>query len=259
MGEPFGMIYYPGMRAVAYLNAFRRSGVYPSRLLCMAGDFVQNPAFRFEAHCHGYDSRFFDTLAKPLDFFTDQTVPMDRIAAKEINDHRLVDYLCGSAINTWIFSGGGILRENILSLGKRFIHVHPGRLPCHRGSTTFYYSLLESGTISATAFYMRAGIDDGPVLEEATFKVNMRILPDMPNFMDAVLDPHIRALTLERLLRRGRFGHGVVNRHPSGDKNSGGSPYFIIHPLLRLACISRLNENYVSRDPEGVFMQEVVR
>ena len=44
--------------------------------------------------------------------------------------------------------GGVILKEKVLSQGKKFLHVHGGFLPQYKGSTTNYYSILNEGYIT---------------------------------------------------------------------------------------------------------------
>jgi len=51
--------------------------------------------------------------------------------------------------------GGTILRKEILSKCKKFIHVHPGWLPKFRGSTTIYYSMLHNSTVGASIFCLK--------------------------------------------------------------------------------------------------------
>jgi methionyl-tRNA formyltransferase len=254
MNESFGMIFYPSTRSLAYLAAFERSGRLPARIVRMAGSLPHLEDIIAEGKRYDYMNRYFDVSDTPEAFCDRHDIVLDHVDAGMINDELLLEYLAESSIRTWLFTGGGILRKKILSLSKRFIHVHPGRLPKYRGSTTFYYSLLEEGSLHATAFYMSDKIDDGPILTEGAFRINVFIRPNQPYFMDHILDPFVRAKVLERML---------VNRHEKIGKRTLKKPaveacssYFIIHPVLRLIAISRLNGSFCVESAEGIFIQE---
>jgi methionyl-tRNA formyltransferase len=246
------MLFYPGMRSLAYLNAFEKSGVFPQEIVALAGEIPHQHAILLEAESHNYRDQYFDVTIDPGVFCQDHGIIYTIIDATSINDSVLIDYLNDSPLTTWIFSGGGILREKILSLGKQFVHVHPGRLPAYRGSTTFYYSLLEENSLHATAFIMGAEIDEGPVLADGAFGINVRIDVDQPHFMDAILDPFIRAKVLELFLKR----ETPIINSLCQQKPEAREPYFIIHPLLRSIVVSRLNRMYRADIPEGIYLLE---
>ena len=69
-----------------------------------------------------------------------------------------------------IFSGGGILKKEILELSTKFVHFHPGIVPNYRGSTCFYYSILNDDECGVTAFIMEEGLDVGDVICKKNFK-----------------------------------------------------------------------------------------
>ena len=47
----------------------------------------------------------------------------------EINHPKLIKYLINLDSKYFIFSGGGILKTEILNIGKKFLHLHPGIVP----------------------------------------------------------------------------------------------------------------------------------
>ena len=51
-----------------------------------------------------------------------------------------------------------------MSIGKEFLHFHPGKVPDYRGSTTIYYSILDNDTCHVSAFFLRKTIDAGPII-----------------------------------------------------------------------------------------------
>ncbi|ACD97096.1 methionyl-tRNA formyltransferase-like protein [Trichlorobacter lovleyi] len=254
MDNSFGMILFPGMRSLAYLAAFERAAVHPVRVVMLSHSILHFQDICAESMRYHYDTSYFDVTETAEKYCKRHGIPLDTVGANNINDDELLQYLDGFDLETWIFTGGGILRDKILSSGKRFIHVHPGRLPAYRGSTTFYYSLLEDGTLYGTAFFMGAELDDGPILEEAAFRVNIYLNQDQSHFVDAILDPYVRSMVLERLLRR---WHCKLS--PKPQKNISApqcKPYFVMHPFLRLVAIKRLNDSYSKKLPEGIFVVE---
>lgn len=249
MADTFGFALYPGTRALAYLEAFERSGAFPAEVVCLSGAPCVVAGLEDEARRYGYGTRYFPLDRDPKRWCRTRGIPLHILPRADINAPELCSHVEASPLTTWIFSGGGILREPVLSLGKRWIHVHPGRLPDFRGSTTFYYSLLAEGGLHATAFFMGSGIDDGPIVEEAAFRANVRVEADQPLFMDYILDPHIRSLVLARLLARWKTTGTLEIRR---NAPIGGEPYFIMHPLLRILAIKRLNALYRAEDPARI-------
>lgn len=127
-----------------------------------------------------------------------------------------------------IFSGkgGDILKDEILSLGKKFIHVHPGKLPQYKGSTTFYYSILNENSCTATAFFMNRDIDDGEIIQSKTYS------PPSKNIecVDSLYDPLIRSDLLLNVLHS-YSSKGILD----SNKQVQESPqtYYVIHPVLK--------------------------
>ena len=130
-----------------------------------------------------------------------------------------------------IFSGaaGAIVRKPLFATGKKFIHIHPGRLPDYRGSTTIYYSLLAENKVEATALLLNEDIDAGPVIGRAVFEP-----PADRRMIDADYDPNIRASLLVSVLRdfvrRGEF---AAIDQPADT----GETFFIFHPVLKHLAI----------------------
>jgi methionyl-tRNA formyltransferase len=126
--------------------------------------------------------------------------------------------------------GGTILRTEILSLGKKFIHVHPGWLPKFRGSTTIYYSMLLESKVGCSVILFEEGIDEGPILYQQEYKINEKEID-----FDYVLDPLVRAKA------RVEFFKTDSIKPISQDYSDDASTFYIIHPLLK--HISIINHN----------------
>ena len=148
-----------------------------------------------------------------------------------INHPELILYLKNSSIDYFIFSGGGILKRDILTCGPKFIHIHPGMVPEYRGSTCFYYSLINQNNSGVTAFVMDENLDTGKIVYQKIF--------NKPNhqYLDSVYDPHIRSETLVDILKLNLLN---IEDFKNQDKYSGNT-YFIIHPVLNhisiLGCL----------------------
>ncbi|MDA3892341.1 MAG: formyltransferase family protein [Salinivirgaceae bacterium] len=126
--------------------------------------------------------------------------------------------------------GGTILRTEILSLGKKFIHVHPGWLPKFRGSTTIYYSMLLESKVGCSVILFEEGIDEGPILYQQEYKINEKEID-----FDYVLDPLVRAKALVEFFKTDSI------KPISQDYSDDASTFYIIHPLLK--HISIINHN----------------
>jgi len=149
----------------------------------------------------------------------------------DINHPKLIDFLKKNLCDYFIFIGGGILKKEILSLPVKFIHLHPGIVPYYRGSTCFYYSIINEQNSGVTAFIMDEKLDTGEIIHQKKF--------DKPNhqFVDEVYDPHIRSETLIDILQ-----NNILKKEDFREQNpEEGETYFIIHPVLKhitiLSCI----------------------
>jgi len=121
--------------------------------------------------------------------------------------------------------GGTILKKPILSLGKKFIHVHPGWLPKYKGSTVIYYSILIESSISCSVIILNEKIDGGPVLYTKKFKITEKNVD-----FDYVLDPAIRTSTLISFFN---LWNKKKIKRPEVNNNNKGNTFYIIHPLLK--------------------------
>jgi methionyl-tRNA formyltransferase len=154
-----------------------------------------------------------------------------RIVATGINEPDVVTAVAALAQTYVIFSGpaGAIVRQRLFATGKKFIHVHPGRLPDFRGSTTIYYSLLAENKVEATALFLDEVIDAGPVIGRAQFDA-----PADRREIDAGYDANIRAKLLVDVMRnfatRGAFADVPQPKQ-------AGKTFYIIHPVLKHLAI----------------------
>jgi methionyl-tRNA formyltransferase len=163
-----------------------------------------------------------------LDFSVVDTLDVNSLtvinAVKELTDEYIV----------YSGPGGTILRKEILSLNKKFIHVHPGLLPGFRGSTTIYYSMLLESTVGCSVILFDEKIDEGPILYKAKYEIKERDID-----FDYVLDPLVRAKTLISFFQTNELSGMPRNQ------SEEAATFYIIHPLLKHLSILKHNEGSI--------------
>ena len=149
----------------------------------------------------------------------------------KINSNEVVQIISDRNESVFIFSGYGgvLLGDNILNLGKFFLHVHGGYLPAYKGSTTNYYSLIKDGTLGASSIFLNKNIDCGPILLRKKFPA-----PSQRSEIDHIYDSEVRTNVLIATLKN-YVDSGCWNFNLK--ENQGGETYYIIHPLLKHIAI----------------------
>ena len=82
--------------------------------------------------------------------------------------------------NAMLKAGGQRLKKSILNKGKVYLHCHPGSLPAYRGSTVYYYALLNRDAIGCSVIAMTEQLDHGPVLHHSEFTLVPTLDADWP-------------------------------------------------------------------------------
>lgn len=174
----------------------------------------------------------FDEKEHILKTIEDNNIKYSLIDDLNINSPKVISQVAKLDDEYIVYSGPGgtILRKEILSLGKKFLHVHPGWLPKFRGSTTIYYSMLVNSTVGASVIIFEEGIDEGPILYKNEYKIIEKNID-----FDYVLDPLVRAKTLIEFFKMKELS---TTQQKEEDESS---TFYIIHPLLK--HISLINHN----------------
>lgn len=241
-----GMIAGDTSRSRAYLQALARNALLPNYVLVLEhssdkplpGQIDNSQSNRksdiavetdecwSEAH---FDSN------QPIRVLLDELgISYEVSTCKDINDPFVVEAIRRRTETVFIYSGFGgvLLRKDVLSTGKHFLHVHGGYLPDYKGSTTNYYSLIVENTLGASAIFMSAEIDCGPVLLRRKFPP-----PANRQAIDHIYDSGARAKVLVETLQNYLKCGGWEYELPT---NFGGETYYIIHPVLKhIAIIGR--------------------
>ena len=247
---PLGFIYFPGPRATAYLNVLRDLDIAVDTIIVMKNDKEYIEGLAQEAQRNNYKDHYFDISYDLQHYIQEYNVKVLTTEASHINDVALSKVILDNDIRDWIFSGGGILKPHLFQQDKRYIHVHPGKVPDFRGSTCFYYSVLHDLSLASTAFFMSQRLDDGENLAMTEFSLNLQITEQMPLFFDYILDPWIRAISLKKVLSSILNGKLETLHTPSPDSNR---TYYVMHPILRNLALNRLNDHFDPKKPAGIF------
>ena len=224
-----GIILTPDARSKAYVQKLISNDVKLDKMILMNDSRIEQ---NYSADVIKESIRAGFDISKPVK----QTLLENNYSFKEfnfvdINNQNLVRYVSSTDVDFFIFTGGGILREDILDAGPKFIHLHPGISPHYRGSTCFYYSIINDDNVGVTAFIMDKNLDTGDIIYQ-------RIFPK-PNhvYIDDIFDPYVRSETLIDILKNNMI---TKNNFTKQNPNEGET-YYIIHPVLKhiaiLKCI----------------------
>lgn len=215
-------------RSRAYLQVMLKNSLKPSYCLIFSDMELKNNNAASE-------KPFFDIDKSLVYSLQEAGIPYSIIKTRDINSEILVEKISELEQSYIIYSGygGGILKKPLFTTGKKFIHVHAGLLPQYRGSTTAYYSILNDGTISATAFFLNEKIDEGDIITEETFSVPKGV------DVDYIYEPYIRACVLVKALKRYLENDCVFKT--SIQDPAEGETYFIMHPVLKHLAIMKIS------------------
>jgi len=243
------VLLWPSTRALAYLEQFKSQGIQPTEILFLDTGYRVPSELIKEANAWNY-KRYIDFSIDPLEQATDVLGRSPVILKSDnINSASVCEAIQSVGGEFVFYTGGGIVGADLINSGKKFIHVHPGIIPARRGSTCFYYSLLEDYSVGATAFVMDENLDTGAIILKRNFRPNYQIADRQKLFLDYVLDNYLRATMVPDVLtqismpsKRERWAKPVCTE----------PPYFRIHPVLRGLAAKKLNALYVPELPEGL-------
>jgi len=242
------LILWPSIRSIAYLQVLKESKITLNEIIILKNNYTLDPNLLNESNKYNYDNYF---KIKNIDQLLKNSVSKIYYHnSSDINDPNLLDLVRNLKNKFIIFSGGGILKKDILSLNKLFIHVHPGIIPDYRGSTCFYYSLLNENYLGASAFLMNEDLDAGEIILQNKFKLNYFINNDQNGFIDHIVDNYIRAQVLKQTLKI----FWESNNFTTTNKNCTDFANYIMHPLLRYLTIKKINQRYNPKEEEGIFL-----
>lgn len=234
-----GMIAADTFRSRAYLSAMCSESIKPCHIIFLPLEHRRAQELsnaRIRRQLEDYQGPLakeanFDFDCDIKSFAIEHKIPFIEADSGDINHPGVIEMVRSAQTSVLVYSGYGgvILRQPVLSSGKKFLHVHGGFVPQYRGSTAAYYSLLEEKSIGASAIFLTEQIDKGPVIGRAKFP------PPCPGeAIDLIFDSAARARLLVSVLKRyrqtGRFEEVEQTK-------TEGFTYYVIHPVLKHVAI----------------------
>ena len=235
-----GMIAGDTSRSRAYLQALVRNKLLPNYVIVLEDasenvlpgqlDITKTIHESIEdAEC--WSEAHFDSTQPITVLLSEHGICYEVSSSKDINAPSVVEAIKRRTESVFIYSGfgGALLRKDILSTKKKFLHVHGGYLPDYKGSTTNYYSLIMENSLGASSIFLSEEIDCGPVLLRQKFPP-----PQNRQAIDHVYDSGARAKVLIETLKNYLKYNGW--KFELSD-NTGGETYYITHPVLKHIAI----------------------
>ena len=149
----------------------------------------------------------------------------------DINSDEVITKLANRPEQVFIYSGYGgvLLKDKLLNIEKKFLHIHGGYLPDYKGSTTNYFSLINENTMGASAIFLTKKIDCGPILLRKKFSP-----PKDRSKIDHNFDSEVRSKVLIECLKNYLISNSWEYEL---ENNNGGDTFYIIHPVLKHLAI----------------------
>ena len=208
-------------RSIAYLQYLKKSNLLPSSIILI-------DTKKQYKNIYIKKNKFFKNNLNIVNFALGNKIKLIKLKNIKINDKnclKAVEKLDEKYI-IYAANYGDILCKKYFELNKKFIHVHPGKLPEYKGSTTYYYEILEKNSISFSVIFQSQHIDDGRVILFNKFNLKNIKKKDL----DHVYDPYLRSKTLVSAISQLKQ-KGKVSSH--AQSISGKNIFYIIHPLLK--------------------------
>lgn len=158
------------------------------------------------------------------------------IEMPDLNAERVEVFLRDQQPDVIVFSGGGLIRENILAAPKLgILNCHSGILPAYRGMDVVEWAILEAQddpAIGLTLHFMDQGVDTGPILLRHHEPLQQG---DTLGRIRRRLEPEMVALMMEGL-------RGLRDRtlEPQPQAAEEGRQYFVMHPTLKQAAAEKV-------------------
>jgi methionyl-tRNA formyltransferase len=232
-----GMLAAATNRTRLYLQRLVKNKLLPALVLLMEDSSQQTSEGRAVDQMQRkqgiiqYQGDVFDLDLPVRDYLEAEGIPYQVLPSLDPNNPEIVSAVAACSPPVLIYSGpgGAILRKDILSTGKRFLHIHPGFLPGFGGSTTIYYSLIKENHCGVSAIFLTDRIDAGPIIRCEIYPP-----PEDRTTIDLWYDPFIRSDFLIKVLKE-YLKNGKFESQPQPD--SSGETYYIIHPVLKHIAI----------------------
>ena len=134
-----GIILTTDSRSKSYIQKLLQNKIQIDEIILMND---KNPMKDFTNACVLQSkNQGFDISQSVVETLNENKIKYKEFDFNDINDSRLIEYIKGINVDFCIFTGGGILKDEILTCGPKFVHFHPGFVPDYRGSTCFCHRI----------------------------------------------------------------------------------------------------------------------
>ncbi len=235
MLSDFVFVYYENFRSRAYAQALRSAGIIPEKAFFFGSELKEktftNKNF-VSVEFSDFDFHFNLSVKETLG---DKVKHVDMSHLSGVNSSKFIEDNPSLKSKFIIYSGaaGVFVSKELIGSCRGVIHVHGGYLPDYRGSTCFYYSILDDFTIGASAIILNDVIDGGKII------VRKKVTPIKGINVDYVLDPILRSSVLVESVNALTSEKGLnVGMH---QETEAGCTYQVIHPVLKHIALKKLD------------------
>ncbi len=183
----------------------------------------------------GFNKQTLESAIQNLDLQT-YSENVETLSITGLRDEKLANHLKAENTELFLFTGGGIVPNNLLSLpNKQMIHIHPGFLPDIRGADCVLWSQLTTGRLSASAFFLAPGIDVGDIIHPAWLPVMPLKFPEpfecivKYRMVYGFLDPWVRSYVLKQTIIKTN-GFDEISETPQNEAE--GMTYHFMHDKM---------------------------
>lgn len=210
------------VRSKAYLQAMVKEQLFPSYCIIFSDENLDVIPQNIENN-----KKFFDLNETLIQTLENNNIAYKVLKTRDINSVDIRTELEKHKEKYVIYSGygGAILKRELFTIGKKFLHVHAGELPFYRGSTTAYYSILNESKISASSIFLSEEIDEGDILTSEKYNLPLEKVD-----IDYIYEPYIRSQVLIKTLKEYVLNGMLKSSAQMKDK---GETYYVIHPVLK--------------------------
>jgi len=230
----FIFIYYENFRSRAYAQVLSEQGLLPKKIIKLGNEFQPDFFSKYPKVLLPYCSTEFNPKVSVASSFGKYGLVEEEVLVNDVNSIKFINLLKKVDPKYVIYSGraGVIVSEEFLAACEGVLHVHGGYLPFYRGSTTFYYSILDNFEIGASAIFLNSKIDQGKIIHKQKFT------PCNGVNVDYIQDPMVRATVLIGAIKN------IINNNPLGvledQDTTEGFTYRVIHPVLKKMALDKI-------------------
>lgn len=224
-----GIIVRSPLNINRFLSEFNRDG---ARLLRKVFEKGLQGDKRFTENNEDNLARLAENCALPFKSLkhlaSDYNIPYRVVS--DHNHRRSEEFLHQVSPDLIVFTGGGLIRKNVLLIPKLgILNCHSGILPEYRGMDVVEWTAAEGHVsnvgLGATLHLMDQGVDTGPILKTAKI-----VLGNAINFEQIRSKLEVKMVDL---MLDGVRGFRDRSISPRTQRTDDGRQYFVMHPRIK--------------------------